>query len=89
MGGRFGWQPTLGPVRLQVLANVGMHDYADVGGGFLSSTSPDSLQTPFVGGELGIRPRRESGNGWEVGFTLLVRRDIEKQETNGSKFRTI
>jgi hypothetical protein len=79
VGGRGGWQPTVGGTRFQVLGDGGLHRFTAVGGSFFSTSTPNVVDTPYVGLEVGMTRTFVRGGHLEGGVSLFVRQDLETQ----------
>jgi hypothetical protein len=79
LGGRFGWQPTVGRTRIQLLGEGGIHRFDSVGGDFFSSVSPAVVTLPYVGMQLGMTRSFAKRGHVEYGISLHVRQDLDQQ----------
>lgn len=78
-GGRAGWQPTFGKTRVQLLGDLGLHRFTDVGADFFSSTTPNRVTTPYVGFQVGMSQGLTRGGHLEYGLSLVGRYDLRQQ----------
>lgn len=78
-GGRAGWQPTFGKTRVQLLGDVGLHRFTDVGADLFSATTPNRVTTPYVGFQVGMSQGLTRGGHLEYGLSLVGRYDLRQQ----------
>ena len=76
LGGRAGWQPSVAGMRLQVLGEAGLHRFTNVRGGLFSSSTPSTVDLPYVGMEVGLVRGLTRGGHLEGGLALFVRQDL-------------
>lgn len=79
IGGRGGWQPTFGTTRVQLLGDVGLHRFTNVGADFFSSTTPNQVTTPYLGFQVGMSQTFTRGGHLEYGLALVGRHDLRQQ----------
>jgi hypothetical protein len=79
VGGRAGWQPTVGGTRFQLLGDAGLHRFTAVGAGLFSTTTPNVVDTPYLGLEVGMTRTFVRGGHLEGGLSLFVRQDLQTQ----------
>jgi hypothetical protein len=79
LGGRLGWQPTVGRTRIQLLGEGGMHRFDTVGGDFFSSASPPVVTMPYVGVQMGMTRTFVERGRLEYGISIHVRQDLDRQ----------
>ncbi len=80
LGVRAGFQPTIGRTRLQLLGEVGVHQYTQVDEGLFSTSTPDFFSTTYVGAQVGITRSLVKDGVFEYGVALFFRMDQGQQK---------
>lgn len=74
VGALGGWQPMLGPVRLQVLGEAGGHLFTDVGGQLFTTGNREDIWLPYWGARVGAS--RAFFRYLDLGASVFFRQDV-------------